>query len=225
MKKHYFVTANIAVMRDGFEDKLYNLSFNAPVELIPENLKPTTREDRMKMMTIRHLIHVLMFDRQEDLDVALALSLGESAGCRVQFVDLTYTTATEYRQWLPLEVPADIENRDLMTDNEFQYEATVQNVAKTMVGMEVINSHALAVLDALIETYKGPLQDGDIPSKSGRDQLIELGLAVRVIHDRADGCTSATYFGRDVYKYIHGKSATLEEAITHHNAAKWVKTC
>jgi hypothetical protein len=46
-----------------------------------------------------------------------------------------------------------------------------------------------AELDTLIALVEhGPLWDGDLPSKTGRDCLIERGLAVRVV---LSGCTQS----------------------------------
>lgn len=56
------------------------------------------------------------------------------------------------------------------------------------------------VLYGLIE--HGPLWDGDVPSKVGRDALIIKGLAVRVVVKCEDGFTAATYAGRDAYKAL-----------------------
>lgn len=69
-------------------------------------------------------------------------------------------------------------------------------------------------LIALVE--KGPLWDGDVPSKSGRTGLIEKGFAVRCIVRGEDGWQAATYAGRDAYKARYsgpdGKADTIKEA-------------
>jgi hypothetical protein len=70
-------------------------------------------------------------------------------------------------------------------------------------------------LVALVES--GPLWDGDVPSKSGRDSLIATGLAVRVVVRGEDGHTAATYAGRDAYKAhfgtaMGGAADTISEA-------------
>jgi hypothetical protein len=59
---------------------------------------------------------------------------------------------------------------------------------------------------------RGPVWDGDIPSKSGRDELIEKGLAIRVIFNGEDGHTALTYKGRDFFVNYMG-CTTLEEAL------------
>lgn len=66
--------------------------------------------------------------------------------------------------------------------------------------MRPLNSGERDTLVALIEG--GPLWDGDVPSKTGRDELIQQGLAVRVVVRLQDGWTAATYKGRDVYREL-----------------------
>ena len=69
-------------------------------------------------------------------------------------------------------------------------------------------------LVALVE--RGPLWDGDVPSKSGRDELLSRGLAVRVVVKGEDGWQAATYAGRDAYKALFpgpdGIADTMHEA-------------
>jgi hypothetical protein len=62
-----------------------------------------------------------------------------------------------------------------------------------------------AELDTLVALVEcGPLWDGDVPSKSGRDCLIDAGLAVRVVVAGQDDYTAATYAGRDAYRRLFG---------------------
>ncbi len=69
-------------------------------------------------------------------------------------------------------------------------------------------------LIALVE--QGPLWDGDVPSKTGRDALMAQGLAVRVVVKGEDGWQAATYAGRDAYKALYpgpdGPADTIREA-------------
>lgn len=53
-------------------------------------------------------------------------------------------------------------------------------------------------LRALVE--RGPVFDGDLPSKTGRDSLIANGLAVRVAHLCEDGFQAATLEGLELWK-------------------------
>ena len=69
-------------------------------------------------------------------------------------------------------------------------------------------------LIALVE--QGPLWDGDVPSKRGRDSLVERGLAAKVVVRGEDGWQAATYAGRDAYKELFpgpdGPADTINEA-------------
>lgn len=69
-------------------------------------------------------------------------------------------------------------------------------------------------LIALVE--QGPLWDGDVPSKRGRDSLVQRGLAAKVIVKGEDGWQAATYAGRDAYKALYpgpdGPADTIKEA-------------
>lgn len=67
-------------------------------------------------------------------------------------------------------------------------------------------------LIALVE--RGPLWDGDVPSKGGRDSLLAQGLAVRVVVKGEDGWTAATYAGRDAYKALYQGPDGIANTIT-----------
>jgi len=77
-----------------------------------------------------------------------------------------------------------------------------------------MTSAEIETLVALVEL--GPLWDGDVPSKAGRDRLLSSGLAVRVVVNGEDGWQAATYAGRDAYKALFtgpdGTADTMHEA-------------
>lgn len=86
--------------------------------------------------------------------------------------------------------------------------------------MEIGINFTGAMLDSLIGMVeRGPLEDGDVPSKAGRDELIRLGLAVRVVVKGEDGYTGATYAGRDAYTRLHGAD-TVREAMDARKRAR-----
>lgn len=74
---------------------------------------------------------------------------------------------------------------------------------------------ALDTLIALVE--RGPLWDGDVPSKRGRDILIMRGLAAKVINNGEDGYQAATYYGAQIYCRRYGAS-TIKEAMANRKA-------
>lgn len=69
------------------------------------------------------------------------------------------------------------------------------------------------MLDTLIAMVeRGPLWDGNVPSKRGRDELIQWGLAARVVVNGEDGYTAATYEGSRAFCARYGAD-TLGEAM------------
>lgn len=81
-------------------------------------------------------------------------------------------------------------------------------------------------LIALVET--GPLWDGDVPSKQGRDSLVRQGLAAKVVVKGEDGWQAATYAGRDAYKALFpgadGPADTIREATANRQARRAISS-
>jgi hypothetical protein len=70
----------------------------------------------------------------------------------------------------------------------------------------------------------GPVEDGMEVCKKGRDALIALGLAIRIVMGGRDGYTAATYLGRDTYTALFpcadGSCAdTIQQATSNRLAA------
>ena len=80
--------------------------------------------------------------------------------------------------------------------------------------MSMLTGSEMDTLIALVE--QGPLWDGDVPSKQGRDSLVQRGLAAKVVVKGEDGWQAATYAGRDAYRAPHprpdGPADTIKEA-------------
>ncbi|HHA2844576.1 hypothetical protein [Stenotrophomonas maltophilia] len=66
-----------------------------------------------------------------------------------------------------------------------------------------LSGAALDTLIALVE--EGPLWDGDLPSKRGRTELLDLGMAVCIVVKGQDGYQAATYAGRIAYCGLFGE--------------------
>lgn len=81
-----------------------------------------------------------------------------------------------------------------------------------------LSGRATDVLIGLIEI--GPLWDGDLPSKSGRDELINLGLATRIFVSGTDGHQAATPMGAEVFRRMFGNAETVREAMENRRALK-----
>ena len=56
--------------------------------------------------------------------------------------------------------------------------------------------------------FQGPVWDGNVPSKSARDDLIRWGLAARCCFMGDQGYTVATYPAFSIFKQGHGEPLT-----------------
>ncbi len=90
-------------------------------------------------------------------------------------------------------------------DIDIQYNQNIKLIAHSLSGAEI------DTLVALIE--HGPVEDGDVPSKSARNDLIMKGLVFKCVVNGEDGYQAATYLGKDVYK-AKFKGNTIKEAMT-----------
>lgn len=114
--------------------------------------------------------------------------------------------------------------RSLVEDLE-NYGKTVTLLGGTPIALQVANILRLSdsinltggekdTLVALVES--GPLWDGDVPSKVGRDSLLQKDLAIRVVVKGEDGWQAATYKGRNIYMTLFpgpdGPASTINEA-------------
>lgn len=94
---------------------------------------------------------------------------------------------------------------NLSTHKELEY---AQGIVDDVAAMSPV---ALAVLRAAFRN--GPLEDGDVPSKAGRDELLEGGYIAKVIVNGEQGFNACTYKGGDalkVHKYILENSSRNE---------------
>lgn len=83
-------------------------------------------------------------------------------------------------------------------------------MSQTDVHTLALSGGALDTLVSLVEM--GPLWDGDVPSKQGRDELLMIGFACRVVVKGEDGFQAATYRGRDAYLSNFGCARSIAEA-------------
>jgi hypothetical protein len=100
------------------------------------------------------------------------------------------------------------------------YESNLPQKAKQEA--DQLNGAEMDTLIALVEA--GPLWDGDVPSKSGRDCLIGRGLAVRVVVKGQDGYTAATYAGKGAYKAHYDDADTISEATATRKARRVIRS-
>lgn len=84
------------------------------------------------------------------------------------------------------------------------------------------NQLSNAAKDTLVCLCKsGPTWDGDVPSKSGRDELLQKKMAAKiVIKNNSQGYQAATYLGSHVYRagYVEARKEIVRKAIGAANA-------
>lgn len=62
----------------------------------------------------------------------------------------------------------------------------------------------------------GPTWDGDVPSKSGRDELLEKKMAAKIVLKNCeDGYQAATYLGAHAYRagYVKPRKDAVRQAV------------
>lgn len=78
----------------------------------------------------------------------------------------------------------------------------LHKAVKIICEAEELSGAAKDVLNCL---YKhGPCEDGDVPSKTGRDELLHAEFASKVIVKGNDGYQALNYRGRDAHHVIFG---------------------
>ncbi|GAT33274.1 hypothetical protein TSACC_21687 [Terrimicrobium sacchariphilum] len=81
--------------------------------------------------------------------------------------------------------------------------STPEELKKACVLIERVQGMNSAERDVIRATFrKGPLFDGDVPSKSGRDSLLSDGFVAKVVVKGEDGYNACTYKGRKAYRLI-----------------------
>lgn len=80
-----------------------------------------------------------------------------------------------------------------------------------------------AGMDTLVCLCKhGPTWDGDVPSKAGRNELLEKGLAAKIVLKNSEqGYQAATYLGSYVYRvaFVEPRKEIVRAAVGADNAA------
>jgi len=86
------------------------------------------------------------------------------------------------------------ENTDLSSAEE------IKSACELIIEVQAMNG---AERDCILGGYKhGPLFDGDVPSKSGRDRLVEKGYMARVVVKGEEGYNACTYKGARAYRLL-----------------------
>jgi hypothetical protein len=88
----------------------------------------------------------------------------------------------------------------LNVSTELSTDAELINAVKLITHVQQMDA---GQRDTIRAAYMlGPLDDGDVPSKSARDTLIADGYITKVVVKGEDGFNACTHKGRDAYKII-----------------------
>jgi len=83
---------------------------------------------------------------------------------------------------------------------DFDSDKRIANAVKLINDVQRISYQDIDVLNACFE--KGPLYDGDVPSKSGRDNLLDSGYISKIVVNGEEGFNACTYKGAQAYRLI-----------------------
>lgn len=86
----------------------------------------------------------------------------------------------------------------LVTKLRHASDESLENVAREVAKFIHDSGRLTDTLKALVE--RGPLADGDVPSKEERDILLEVGLCVKVVAQGSDGANAAAQLSHWVWK-------------------------
>lgn len=89
----------------------------------------------------------------------------------------------------------------------------IANLGPDPAAADMLTKLSGAAIDTFVALMRGPQFDGDLPSKSGRSELIELGLARRdrkFVGGQYDGCqmNELTDAGMKLAVHYHMPSRT-----------------
>jgi len=76
----------------------------------------------------------------------------------------------------------------------------IKSACELIIEVQDMNN---AERDCIVASYEvGPLFDGDVPSKTGRDKLIEMGYMAKVVVNGGDGFNACTHKGAWAYRIL-----------------------
>ena len=83
---------------------------------------------------------------------------------------------------------------------DFDSDRRIAEAIKFINTVQQLDPSAKEVLKGCFE--QGPLHDGDVPSKTGRDELLNLGFVAKVTVKSEEGFNACTYLGARAYRLI-----------------------
>lgn len=88
----------------------------------------------------------------------------------------------------------------LNTPLELSTDREVRDALEIIIQVESLSGGSI---DCLIAAFtQGPLFDGDVPSKTGRDALLEYGMVAKVVVNGEEGYNACTYRGARAFRLL-----------------------
>jgi hypothetical protein len=97
----------------------------------------------------------------------------------------------------------------LHVDPELNSPEEVMSACGLILRTEEMDSAMRDTLRACFEC--GPIWDGDLPSKTGRDSLVELGFVQGVVVSGEEGYNACTYMGARAYRLLKARGPRLKQ--------------
>lgn len=93
--------------------------------------------------------------------------------------------------------------RELIKALYAEYDTSDEEMAHQLRMMILAEDARNNALDTLISLFEqGPLFDGDVPSKTERDWLLDNDLAAKIVVKGEDGFQALTYKGREIHSLV-----------------------
>ena len=83
---------------------------------------------------------------------------------------------------------------------DFDSEKRIAEGVKLINTVQKLSSSAAETLIACFE--RGPLYDGDVPSKTGRDDLLQFDFISKIVMKGEEGYNACTYLGARAYRLL-----------------------
>ena len=97
----------------------------------------------------------------------------------------------------------------LNTPLELSTDREVRDALELIIQVESLSGGSI---DCLIAAFtQGPLFDGDVPSKTGRDALLEYGMVAKVVVNGEEGYNACTYRGARAFRLLTAMNQVTPE--------------
>ena len=97
----------------------------------------------------------------------------------------------------------------LHTPLDLSTDAELRESLELIIQVESLSGGSIECLRGAFT--QGPLEDGDVPSKDGRDLLMSYGMIAKVVLNGEEGFNACTYKGARAYRLLVAMNQTMPE--------------